>query len=73
MVASFVVGYLDMPGFWQHVNLLSVYALNVAEVRITELEVVEGELHTDEVQGEVERGKLAVVGRRLCAVDESAE
>jgi len=73
MVAAFVVSYLYVPSFRQHVDLLRVNSLNVAEVSIAELEVVQTELHADEMQSEIEGGKLAVVRRRLRAMDKSAE
>ena len=51
VVASTVVGDLDVPGLGQHVDLLLVHSVDVVEVDL--LEVVQGELDSDLVQGEV--------------------
>ena len=53
MVAAFVIGHLHVPRLGQHVDLLCVYSLNELEVCVAELEVVECEVDSNEVQGQV--------------------
>lgn len=62
-----------MPRFGKHIYLLHIHSLNKLKVRVAELEVVQRELHANEVQGQVERREFAVVGRSLSAVDKFAE
>ena len=54
MVATSVVCHLNVPGLWEHLDLLRVNALYELEMSLTKLKVVESELHTNEVQSQVE-------------------
>ena len=61
MIATSVVCNLDMPGFGKHLDLLRVNTLNELEMCLTEFEVIQRELNSDEVQCEIERGEFTIV------------
>lgn len=62
-----------MPRFGQHFDFLSIDALEELEMCVTELKVIQRKLHANKVQCQVERGKLAVVGRTLRPVIQLSE